>query len=126
MEDTLKERFESLVESNRPTSDEDVVNLMLQACQLAEGENNQWTITSKKEPEFGTYVWCYCPIYGRYIGKFINIGEVDGKLYGNWHNGNELGCLPPLLWMPINKPSLPAFCEDCQKIKVICNCDEPF
>lgn len=50
MEDALKERFESLVESNRPTSDEDVVSLMHQAYQLAEGE--KWISVEDKNPPF--------------------------------------------------------------------------
>lgn len=120
MENKLKEKFESIRRIGT------ITEMLEHAYQMGKEDSGLWVLTSKQEPIFNEYVWCYCSIYGRYIGKFINIGELEGKLYGNWHNGTELGCLPPIAWMPIEKPNLPEFCEGCNRLKLKCDCYDHF
>ena len=61
----------------------------------------EWISVNDKLPEFGEHVLVYCQIYGQYIAYYHRI---SGTNYGNWHNGNTLGILPPLYWMPLPEP----------------------
>lgn len=54
-----------------------------------------WIETKNKLPEFNKWVLCYCRIYGYYIGSYK---QIDDTNWGNWHDGKELGVLPPVLW----------------------------
>jgi len=57
----------------------------------------RWIKSSEQNPPFDMQVLCYCKIYGRYIGSYIQVIGV----YGNWSNGKEMGILPPIYWMPL-------------------------
>ena len=56
-----------------------------------------WIKTEEKLPPFGRQVLVYCRIYGRYIGSYERLDE--NCEYGNWHDGEKLGVLPPTHWM---------------------------
>lgn len=61
-----------------------------------------WHEETKIKPPFGVHVLCYCKIYGYYIGSYERIEDTN---WGNWHDGKQLGVLPPIHWMelpPIN------------------------
>ncbi len=62
---------------------------------------SNWIKTSSKLPEFDTPVLVFCKIYGRYIGSYNFIGEAFGEKHGNWHDGKQLGVLPPTHWQPL-------------------------
>lgn len=53
-------------------------------------------------PDFDTPVLVWCRIWGRYIGSYNRIHDTN---WGNWHDGKELGVLPPTLWQPL--PEIP-------------------
>ena len=55
----------------------------------------EWIKTSERLPKFGVPCLVYCKIYGRFIATYEHIG---GN-WGNWHDGKDLGILPPIYWM---------------------------
>jgi len=62
----------------------------------------EWIKTEERLPDFGVPVLVSCRIYGRYIASFERIDpEFD---YGNWHDGQNLGVLPPTHWMELPPP----------------------
>lgn len=65
----------------------------------------EWIKTEDKLPEFGELVLVYCRIYGIFLASYELIGEFDGKEFGNWHDGTNLGILPPVYLMKI--PEIP-------------------
>lgn len=65
-----------------------------------------WVKCSEELPEFDVPVLVSCKIYGRWIYTYQFIGEIGGQKYGNWHDGKQLGVLPPTHWMPL-PPSPP-------------------
>lgn len=62
--------------------------------------NNDWIDERLHKPEFGVPVLVYCRIYGRFVATYEQILDTE---FGNWHNGKELGILPPLYWMPLQE-----------------------
>lgn len=63
-----------------------------------------WIPVAERLPDFGESVLVFCRIYGRYVGQYVFIGEFRGEKYGNWHDGKNLGVLPPTHWMPLPEP----------------------
>jgi len=59
----------------------------------------KWIRTSERLPEFDIPVLCYCRIYGKYIGWHQRL-DPDYDV-GNWHDGKNLGVLPPTHWLPL-------------------------
>ena len=74
---------------------------------VQEGEKEAvegWIRVEDRLPDFNTPVFVNCKIYGRYIASYNFIGEFNGEKYGNWHDGKNLGALPPSHWMPLPAP----------------------
>lgn len=65
----------------------------------------KWIDERLHKPKFGVPVFVRCRIYGRAIYTYENLDPENPKCkWGNWHDGKELGVLPPTHWM-----ELPAF-----------------
>lgn len=62
---------------------------------------NEWVKVSEMLPEFEAWVLCYCGIYGYYIGQYQQILDTN---HGQWCDGKESGCLPPIFWLPLPTP----------------------
>ncbi len=58
----------------------------------------EWIKTEDHLPPFGEHVLVWCKIYGRYIASYQRISDTN---WGNWHDGKDLGVLPPVCWMPL-------------------------
>lgn len=65
----------------------------------------EWIKESEHKPPFGERVLVYCRIYGRCLYTYEFIGEAFGEKWGNWHDGKNLGVLPPVYWCHI--PEIP-------------------
>lgn len=61
----------------------------------------KWISCKERLPDFDKPVLCFCRIYGRYIGWHQRI---DNTNYGNWHDGTNLGVLPPIYWQELPEP----------------------
>lgn len=66
----------------------------------------EWIATEDRLPEFDTNVLVFCRIYGRFTASYVFIGEAFGEKWGNWHDGKQLGILPPTHWMPLPEPPI--------------------
>ncbi len=64
-------------------------------------DKNGWIKVSERLPEFNVWVLVYCRIYGTYIGSHQRLLDTG---YGNWHDGKQLGVLPPTHWQPLPSP----------------------
>jgi hypothetical protein len=63
----------------------------------------EWYLEKNTKPTFNLPVIVECAIYGRYIGWYQQIiGE-----FGNWHDGKQLGVLPPIKWAHIPSTTHP-------------------
>lgn len=68
---------------------------------------DNWIDVNDRLPAFEKRVLVYCAIYGMFIVHYQFIGEFDGVKYGNWHDGRNLGILPPTHWQPLPSPPQP-------------------
>lgn len=72
------------------------LDLVKQAMEeYAEQFKPKWISVDEFKPAFGMRVLVFCRIYGSYIASFEHIGHG----HGNWHDGKQLGVLPPTHWM---------------------------
>lgn len=55
-------------------------------------------------PDFDVTVIVYCKIYGVFTAWHQYIGDFAGEKFGNWHDGKQLGILPPTHWKSLPKP----------------------
>jgi len=69
-------------------------------------KKEEWIKTSNTRPPFNKPVLGYSPIYGRSIYTYEPIGLFAGIEHGNWHDGKQLGVLPPTHWMNLPEPPI--------------------
>lgn len=72
-----------------------------EGCLFGYNLANEWVKVSEMLPEFEAWVLCYCGIYGYYIGQYQQILDTN---HGQWCDGKESGCLPPIFWLPLPTP----------------------
>lgn len=63
----------------------------------------QWILEKENKPDFGIPVLGWNDIYGRWIYTYEQIGGKD-SVWGNWHDGKQLGVLPPTHWCYLPQP----------------------
>lgn len=65
-----------------------------------------WILTEKRKPDYPDNVFCWCPVYGRYVSKYKRF---EGTEFGEWFDPMEdcYGFLPPKYWKPIEYPEPP-------------------
>ena len=63
-----------------------------------------WIKETEQKPEFGKPVLVCCRIFGRDIYTYERLDpDYD---WGNWHDGKNLGVLPPVWWSYIPEPPI--------------------
>lgn len=66
---------------------------------MTDNKTYRWQETKENNlPAFGVPVLVFCRIYGRYIATYEQLCDTK---WGNWHDGKQLGVLPPTHWMPL-------------------------
>lgn len=70
---------------------------------------DNWIEEQHNKPPFDTLVLVHCRIYGYYLATWQ---QIEGQ-WGNWHDGTNLGVLPPTHWMYLpERPIQSAHNED--------------
>ena len=72
-------------------------------CESASEVPGEWVKTKDKLPDFSTPVLGWNDIYERWIYTYEQIGGKD-SVWGNWHDGKQLGVLPPTHWCYLPQP----------------------